>query len=157
MNGDLLTDLNYREFMDRHIADGTSLSVGVYQKQVPISLGVLDLDENDMAIGFREKPVLSFTCSMGIYAFEPELLHVIPRVGVYGFDDLMATCLAERIPVRAHPFEGLWLDIGRPEDYAHASKLLIQNRARLLPAEGTKQKKSSKRSIPTKEEPAKAL
>jgi len=133
MNGDLLTDFHYREFMDGHLLHGASLSVGVYHKRVPVSLGVLDLDDNNWAIGFREKPVLSFPCSMGIYAIEPELLRLIPDSGVYGFDNLMATCLAEGIAVRAHPFEGLWLDIGRPEDYTGASKLFIENRRRLMP------------------------
>jgi NDP-mannose synthase len=154
MNGDLLTDFDYREFMDRHQTEGTSLSVGVYKKQVPISLGVLDVDENSLAIGFREKPILSFTCSMGIYAFEPELLHLIPRAGIYGFDDLMATCLSEGIAVRAHPFEGIWLDIGRPEDYARASKLFVRHRHRLAPTESRKKKRSA-RLVVAKRQPVK--
>jgi len=156
MNGDLLTDFNYREFLDRHTAEGTSLSVGVYQKQVPVSLGVLDVDENCLAIGFREKPVLAFTCSMGIYAFEPELLHLIPRAGIYGFDDLMATCLSEGIAVRAHPFDGIWLDIGRPEDYARAAKLFVRHRNRLLPSYSGK-KKRSRSVVPAKRQSVNAF
>ena len=31
------------------------------------------------------------------------------------------------------PFDGLWLDIGRPDDYANATRLFQENRARLLP------------------------
>src|SRR5262245_48045924 len=86
MNGDLLTDFNYREFMDAHLAGKTDLSVGVYRKQIPVSLGVLDLDDNCQAVGFREKPVLSFPCSMGVYAVSPGLLPLIPRTGIFGFD-----------------------------------------------------------------------
>lgn len=133
MNGDLLTDFNYRQFMDNHCAGGTELSVGVYTKEVPVSLGVFDLDANNKAIGFREKPVLSFRCSMGVYAFSPGMLAHIPDSGIFGFDDLMALCLARNISVRAEPFDGLWLDIGRPEDYSCAAKLFRQHRARLLP------------------------
>src|SRR5262245_60125052 len=66
MNGDLLTDFNFGAFMDAHRAGRAQLSVGVYHKRVPISLGVLDLDADGRAVGFREKPVLSFPCSMGI-------------------------------------------------------------------------------------------
>lgn len=133
MNGDLLTDFNFREFFDAHLAGGTDLSVGVYHKHIPISLGVLDLDEENRVAGFREKPVLSFPCSMGIYVIGPDIIPLIPRDSVFGFDDLMATCLANKVPVRAHPFDGLWLDIGRPEDYADAAKLFHEHRARLLP------------------------
>ncbi len=133
MNGDLLTDFNFRDFMDAHFAGATDLSVGIYTKEVPVSLGVFDLDENNKAVGFREKPILSFRCSMGIYALNPALLSLIPRTGMFGFDDLMELCLSQRIAVRAHPFDGLWLDIGRPEDYACAAKLFREHRARLLP------------------------
>jgi NDP-sugar pyrophosphorylase family protein len=133
MNGDLLTDFNFRAFMRAHREGEASLSVGVYYKQVPISLGVLELDEGHRVSGFREKPVLSFPCSMGIYAVSPELLAHIPTRGVFGFDDLMALCLAEGVPVRAHPFDGLWLDIGRPEDYASAAQLFEEHRARFCP------------------------
>jgi NDP-sugar pyrophosphorylase family protein len=133
MNGDLLTDFDYRAFLDAHLDGGTDLSVGVYNKRIPVSLGVLDLDAGGRAVGFREKPVLSFSCSMGIYAVSPGLIPHIPRTGVFGFDDLMARCLERNIAVRAHPFDGLWLDIGRPEDYAAAAKLFHEHRGRLQP------------------------
>jgi NDP-sugar pyrophosphorylase family protein len=133
MNGDLLTDFDFRDFLDTHLAGTTDLSVGTYNKKFPVSLGVLDLDENNNAVGFREKPVLTFPCSMGIYAINPRLLPLIPRTGMFGFDDLMALCLARRIAVRAQPFDGLWLDIGRPEDYASAGDLFRQHRDRFLP------------------------
>jgi NDP-mannose synthase len=133
MNGDLLTDLDYREFYETHQACDASLTVGVYRKEIAVSLGVLDVDEMHRAVGFREKPVLSFPCSMGVYAISPSLLPLIPIRGIFGFDDLMALCLARDIPVRAFPFDGLWLDIGRPEDYASAAKLFQDHESRLLP------------------------
>lgn len=135
MNGDLLTDFDYRDFMNGHMKDEAVLSVGVYQKSVSISLGVFDLAVGDRIVGFREKPTMALPCSMGIYAFDPCLLELIPRTGNFGFDDLMALCLKRDVHVRAHVFDGLWLDIGRPEDYASASSLFEQHRARLLPRE----------------------
>jgi NDP-sugar pyrophosphorylase family protein len=72
---------------------------------------------------------------MGIYAFDPGLLELIPKAGNFGFDDLMAVCLGNDVHVRAHVFDGLWLDIGRPEDYASAGCLFEQHRERLLPSE----------------------
>jgi NDP-sugar pyrophosphorylase family protein len=133
MNGDLLTDLNYHEFFETHRACGASLTVGVCYKEVAVSLGVLDVDDAHRAVGFREKPVLSFPCSMGVYALNPDLLAQVPGTGVFGFDDLMALCLAKDVTVRAFPFDGVWLDIGRPEDYASAAQLFEEQRDRLLP------------------------
>lgn len=133
MNGDLLTDFDYRKFVSDHLASGAKLSVGVHHKEVPISLGVFEFNGDHRIVGFREKPTLFFPCSMGIYAFNPELLELIPRDQYFGFDSLMGLCLSHDIHVRAFPFKGMWLDIGRPEDYANATRLFEQSQARLLP------------------------
>jgi NDP-sugar pyrophosphorylase family protein len=135
MNGDLLTDFDYRDLMDAHLEEGADLSVGVYQKSVPISLGVFDLAQGNRIVGFREKPTIALPCSMGIYAFDPGLLELIPPMGNFGFDDLMSVCLARDVHVRAHVFDGIWLDIGRPEDYASATHLFHEYRERLQPEE----------------------
>jgi NDP-sugar pyrophosphorylase family protein len=145
MNGDLLTDFDFHTFMSKHEEDGTSLSVGVYYKEIPVSLGVLEIDETCRAVGFREKPVLSFPCSMGIYAVSPDLTELIPSRGVFGFDDLMTLCFERDIAVRAHPFHGLWLDIGRPQDYARAGKLFQKHHLRLCPAHVTMRKPTAER------------
>jgi NDP-sugar pyrophosphorylase family protein len=135
MNGDLLTDFDYGDFMDAHLEEHADLSVGVYQKAVPISLGVFDLAQGNRIVGFREKPTIALPCSMGIYAFDPGLLELIPATGNFGFDDLMNVCLGRDVHVRAHVFDGIWLDIGRPEDYASATHLFQEHRERLLPKE----------------------
>lgn len=133
MNGDILTDFNYREFFEAHVASGAQLSVGLYRKAVPISLGVFEFDEAGRVNGFREKPTLSFPCSMGIYAFRPDLVELIPRGIPYGFDDLMNTCLGQGVYVQALLHDGIWLDIGRHEDYERATEILTTYQDRLLP------------------------
>jgi NDP-sugar pyrophosphorylase family protein len=145
MNGDLLTDFDFHSFMSEHEEHGTSLSVGVYYKEIPVSLGVLEIDDTCRAVGFREKPVMSFPCSMGIYAVNRDLTELIPSKGVFGFDDLMALCFERDITVRAHPFHGLWLDIGRPQDYARAGKLFQKHHLRLCPAQAPARAPTAKR------------
>ncbi len=133
MNGDLLTDIDYSELFEAHVRSEANLTVGVYSKRVPISLGVLELDADRQVIGFREKPILTFPCSMGIYVLEPELIRLIPTTGIFGFDHLMAFCLEQKIRTHAHPFEGLWLDIGRPEDHEDAAQVFTKHIDRFLP------------------------
>jgi NDP-sugar pyrophosphorylase family protein len=132
-NGDLLTDFDYRRFMGEHCESGAMLSVGTYHKRVQISLGVFDLDLGRRITGFREKPTLSLPCSMGIYAVDPSMLELIPSDRHFGFDDLMKLCLEQKLPVRAHMFEGHWLDIGRIEDHASASETFAAHREAFLP------------------------
>ena len=137
-NGDLLTNFDYRAFMKEHLTSGATLSVGTYHKRVEISLGVFELDLARRITSFKEKPTLSLPCSMGIYAVDPTLLELIPRDRYFGFDDLMAICLDQDLPVRAHMFEGHWLDIGRPEDHAAASEVFEAHRDAFLPAKTPK-------------------
>ena len=130
MNGDLLTDLDYRKFFDSHLDSGSMMTVSVFSKDVPISLGVIDFDENHGITGFAEKPVKQFWVSMGIYAMQPSMLRYIPAETCFGFDDLMALVLREKLPVHVAPHKGLWLDIGRQEDYEEASRVFEEYRHR---------------------------
>jgi NDP-sugar pyrophosphorylase family protein len=132
MNGDLLTDLDYAAFLREHVASGAPMTVSVYRKRVPLSLGVIQYDHNHRVTGFAEKPTEVFPVSMGIYGMSPEMLDHIPPDTYVGFDDLMARALDEDLPVRVAPFEGLWLDIGRHEDYEDATFVFEKHRGRLL-------------------------
>ena len=133
MNGDLLTDFDFQGFMDNHRASDALISVGVYNKPVPVSLGVFDMSAEGRVNGFTEKPTLYFRCSMGIYAFNRDVIELIPPNTRFGFDDLMKICLDRDIHVRAQIHDGLWLDIGRHEDYEQATEMLDKHRELLLP------------------------
>lgn len=133
MNGDLLTSLSYNELYDAHCASGAQLTIGVYNCKVPVSLGVLDIDERSEIVGFREKPTLGFWASMGIYVLSPDAWDAVPPNRYFGFDTLMEQVLRGELRARVHRFDGIWLDIGRPEDYANAAEVLESCRAQLLP------------------------
>lgn len=133
MNGDLLTDLDYTAFIDHHRKGGCQLTIGSYCCKVPVSLGVLDIEDGDRITGFREKPTLNYWASMGIYVLEPEVWDLVPPGRQFGFDSLMEQVLAGAIKAGVYRFDGIWLDIGRPEDYAEAAATFESQRTRLLP------------------------
>lgn len=134
MNGDLLTDLDYSKLMRRHREQGNDATIGVYQKQVKIDLGVLDRDEEGRIVDYREKPTLSYEVSMGVYAFRREVLEIVPD-GYYDFPDLVLELIRRDRPIRGYAFNGQWLDIGREEDYAAAIEIFETDRSRFLPEE----------------------
>lgn len=129
LNGDLITDMDLGAFIDCHRqhngnngSNGKSLvTVAVTEKPIAIDLGVLG-SKNGLLTEFREKPRLKFEVSMGIYCMEPAVLDFIPRNVPFGFDDLMHTMLARGLPVHLYRHEGLWMDIGRPEDFCRAQE-----------------------------------
>lgn len=122
MNGDILCDLDYGDFLRRHIADGQSVSVSAYRRSVPIDFGVLEYDAEGRLTDFREKPVFSFDVSMGIYCMNRRVIQELPPGEPYGFDRLMRDSLARGRPVAIRPFNGFWLDIGRADDYESANE-----------------------------------
>jgi NDP-sugar pyrophosphorylase family protein len=137
VNGDLLTDFSYREFFDAHCTSDALVSIGVFRKQVPLSLGVLELDSVNRVVAFQEKPVLTFHCSMGIYAFDPAILQRIPRQRPYGFEDLMRDYLRNDWRLRVHPFDGIWFDIGQTDDHQLAVEHFERHRARIVPRDAS--------------------
>jgi mannose-1-phosphate guanylyltransferase len=126
INGDIISDLNLREFINFHKQHDGLFSVAVTEKKIKIDLGVLEGDNGIMA-GFKEKPSFDFTVSMGTYCMDPEILDLIPKNVPYGFDDLMYAMLDQGLPVYMYHHKGLWLDIGREEDFRSAQKSFIKD------------------------------
>ena len=131
LNGDLLTDMDLRAFVEFHRGHGGALTVGVTDKPVKVDLGVIDT-EGEVVSGFREKPTFSYEVSMGIYCMEPEVLDYIPKGVPFGFDDLMYGMLEQKKPVHVFRHKGLWVDVGRPEDFQRAQDLFTQDEFSML-------------------------
>jgi NDP-mannose synthase len=121
LNGDLITDLNLSAMIEYHRKAGGLVTVGITSKTVNVDLGVLETHEGRV-VDFREKPKMSFQVSMGIYVMERRILELIPRGVPFGFDSLMHAMLAEDLPVYTFMHNGLWLDIGQPDDYSQAQQ-----------------------------------
>jgi NDP-sugar pyrophosphorylase family protein len=117
MNGDILTDLDYRKLLEVHRKKRAMATIATYHREVNVDFGVLEPDSEGRIRGFREKPTYPFEVSMGIYAFQKEILRFVPDGRAFGFDELMLAMIAGNAPVYAYPHHGYWLDIGRPDDY----------------------------------------
>lgn len=118
MNGDLLTDINYSDLMRHHLESGALSTISMYTKDVPISLGVLELNSNGNITDYIEKPTLKYKVSMGIYIFNKNILNHIERGKYLDFPDLIKALIQKGENVSGYMFEGYWMDIGRHEDYA---------------------------------------
>ena len=121
MNGDILSDLAYADFLERHIESDRLFSVSSYRRVLKSDYGVLEVNEN-LLVGFKEKPEIPFAVSMGVYGVSQKAITYIPDNQYFGFDMLMSQFLKENIDVGIYEHTGYWMDIGRPEDYEHAIK-----------------------------------
>ena len=122
----MITDLNLGDFTAFHKACGGLLTVGVTEKNIKVSLGVLESRDN-VVKRFREKPVMRFKVSMGVYCMEPEILDLIPQGMSFGFDDLVHEMMCQNLPIYVYEHRGLWMDIGREEDFRHAQEVFLKD------------------------------
>lgn len=137
MNGDICTNMSFGAFYQAHIESSAVGTVGTYRRFEKMELGILTLDEkNWKIIGFQEKPTYEFLVAIGVNAFNKSILEFIPKGEFFGFDDLMAKIIEEDIDVRAFPFNGIWHDIGRVDDYEKMLKEFADNPNAYLPEEG---------------------
>jgi NDP-sugar pyrophosphorylase family protein len=141
MNGDVLTDLPFGEFLDGHRASAAAASIAAHRREVQVSLGVLkfdDADDADRLTGYIEKPTYHYEVSMGVYAFSPRVLgHIEPGVRL-DFPDLVLRLVEAGEPVRARRSEDdYWLDIGRHDDYETAMDEFERMRDRFLPGQSS--------------------
>ena len=132
MNGDILTDLNFAEFHDEHVKQGSIFTISSMRREHRIDYGVLDTDASGRLSGFREKPGVTYEVSMGVYMVGARALARIPAGRLYGFDNLMLDLLDAGAPATVRPFAGYWLDIGRPDDYAKAIDEFESMKSRFL-------------------------
>ena len=131
MNGDILCDLDYRAFFNKHVETDSQISVSAYRRQVKIDFGVLRYNDSGHLTEFQEKPSYDFDVSMGIYCINRSVIDALPRAKAYGFDNLMVDGLASKRRINIRPFSGYWLDIGRPDDYEYADEHFDELAAKL--------------------------
>jgi len=120
MNGDILTSLDFSEFIKHHKNSGAAASIAVNRRTVDINYGVIETDTKGRLVKYVEKPQINYQVSMGINIFEPEVLNYIPKGKKFDIPDLIAAIIAKGMLVNCYPFNGYWLDIGRHDDYKKA-------------------------------------
>jgi mannose-1-phosphate guanylyltransferase len=80
VNADNLTDFDLRELVDAHRESGALATITVFRTPRPTECGIVEVHDG-LVTGFEEKPAhpLSDLANAGIYAFHPDVLHLIER------------------------------------------------------------------------------
>ena len=131
MNGDILSEINYKKFFQRHKKSNKNFSVAVKGITQKIDYGILKFKDQNL-IEFLEKPKLKFSVSMGIYAANSNILRWIPKNKFFGFDNLMKNLIKNNELINAIKYKNNWLDIGRPSDYTKQINCINLNRMKRI-------------------------
>jgi NDP-mannose synthase len=125
MNGDLITDLDFRAFVESSRASGCELTVA-YAKHIYRSpYGVLSIADGAVE-GVTEKPETEYAISAGIYCLSSAALDLIPQDTFFTMPDLMSKLLAAGKRIQAYPITGAWMGLESIENFNEAVKKLQQ-------------------------------
>jgi NDP-sugar pyrophosphorylase family protein len=132
-NGDLLTTLDLEAMAARHIATKADASIGVYRREHKIEFGLIEFDAESRLSAYREKPTSTYHVSMGVYVLQREAVRQHVAANEYlDMPNLLLKMQAANADVRCYHDECLWLDIGRPDDFALAQKMYETDQAVFL-------------------------
>ncbi len=123
MNSDLLTTINYEDMFLEHIERGADMTIAAIPYMVSIPFAILH-SEDGVVTGLEEKPTFNYYANAGIYIIKRECLNKIPCNRVYDATDLIDDLIKDGRKVIYHPINGVWLDIGSPDDFRHAQEIV---------------------------------
>lgn len=132
MNGDLLTDLNYKELFEWHLKYNNDITIATYKRITQNDSGVLLFDDDFNIYEFKEKPIQYNHISMGIYILNKSVIDPLPKNERIGFDRLINDAINNKLKIKAYPHDSYWVDIGCSEDYEKANEYFVKNRSQFL-------------------------
>jgi dTDP-glucose pyrophosphorylase len=130
INGDVLTDLDFKVMYDFHLDHDSLVTVGVHEYRMVVPYGVMEVEDGHVT-AIREKPELTYFINAGIYILDPAAIDMIPESGRYDMTDLLRDLLASGRNVASFPIREYWLDIGQHEDYKRAEDDMKNGKLRL--------------------------
>ncbi|MDD2526736.1 MAG: nucleotidyltransferase family protein [Lentimicrobiaceae bacterium] len=121
MNADILTNIDVEDFYRDFIQQEADMSVASVPYKVNMPFAVLETSQSRV-ISFQEKPQFTYYTNGGIYLLRPELISRIEPGQAYQATDLMDNLLARNEKLIQYPLHGVWMDIGRKEDFDKAQE-----------------------------------
>ena len=123
LNGDTFLDLDYGAMFEAHGKGGEQMSLAVCEVADAGRYGALDIDAGHVR-GFLEKGRTGpGVINAGTYLLSQDVLGCIPHGVPFSFEQQLLVPEVGVIRPAAFRTEGLFIDIGVPEDYARAQQL----------------------------------
>lgn len=119
MNGDLLTAVNFSQFLDFHREHRAKATMAVREYSFQIPYGVVETS-NHRLVSIAEKPVQQHFVSAGMNVLEPEVIDMIPKGTAIDMPQLFEAVIAQGGEAAVFPIREYWMDIGRLDDLERA-------------------------------------
>ena len=136
MNGDILTEIDYKQLINYHEEKGGVATVALTQVNDPYRYGSVELDWEGRITRFVEKPELGMAPSnlvnAGVYILEPEIFDYIPDGKKVRIETEVFPKLAEEQKLYGFETHAFWMDIGEPIDYLGANAAVLSRQRKVV-------------------------
>jgi NDP-sugar pyrophosphorylase family protein len=126
MNGDSYTGVGLDQFQASHAASGADVSLVVVPVDARTDCGTVSLDSHGRLTAFleKEKAAEAGYINAGIYLFSRRIVSDIPNAPASLERELFPQWLRQGVHIQAFVWPGACVDIGTPERYQSAQRLL---------------------------------
>jgi mannose-1-phosphate guanylyltransferase len=129
LNGDIFEDVNYIEIIEKHRETQALATIALCKVEDPSRYGVAEMADDNRITRFIEKPAKGTAptnlINAGIYVLNPEIFRLIPRGKAVSMEREIFPKLAQQGKLFGHVIHGLWIDIGKPEEYLQTNRLIL--------------------------------
>lgn len=126
MNADLFTDIDFEAMYRRHTESGASLTIAAVPYTVSVPYAILHTAGADSIDAIEEKPTYNYFANAGVYIMRREMIGSMKKAERLDAPDFIELLLRRGDKVAYFPIEGMWTDIGSPDDYRCVCELLAR-------------------------------
>ncbi len=131
INGDLITDISYKDLLKSHVEGKAVATIALHEADDPTRYGVAELADGNRIKRFVEKPSRetepSKLINAGVYVLSPKIFDYIPAGRATSMEREVFPRLAQEKALFGHKVTGLWIDIGKPEDYLQTNIQMLNS------------------------------
>jgi mannose-1-phosphate guanylyltransferase len=142
LNGDIFADISYREMLNTHMKTDALATIALVKVDDPCRYGVAEMENGSYIKRFIEKPAKdkapSNLINAGVYVLSPKIFDYIPPGRAVSIEREVFPKLASEGNLCGHLVNGLWMDIGKPEEYLEANKIILDSVAETLKRQSVK-------------------
>ena len=129
INGDIFTEIDYQELLRNHKETNATATIALCEVKDPSRYGVAQIVHDSRIAKFIEKPPKKSAptnlINAGVYVLNPDVFKYIPDGRAVSMEREVFPHLVQERALYGHVFRGTWIDIGKPEEYLQANKLLL--------------------------------
>ncbi len=123
MNGDIITELNFKKFFKYHIDKKPVITICVKKINYQLPYGLIISNKDGVVTNLEEKPNYQYNVNTGIYLINSEILKHLD--GDYAdFTDFLEKISHKKYRICDYLMEETWIDMGHVKDYEEALDLL---------------------------------